>query len=818
MGNRIHNHKFVLRCSGALLTLIAAGIISINDTNDAHAAVNTAPTVQINNNTAIANTNTNSSQSANTQAAVNSNVPVSPTVNAATKAHVATTAQTPPAPNQPINQTGWDINKTTADAVDISWLQPNMNEGNFVQLRNQGVNYVIIQLTKGTYMHDPYAAEQVRDAYAAGLGVSAYHFTKFTDHNSAVAEANYFADRADQLGLPASALMFADVEDPLNEYNGVTNDLRAFFDQLSARGYWNHGVYTGLWFDSVYNVSSVVGRNRTWIARYPYDHQITPQSKQDIANMGYGAWQYCGFHGYTLQGYGELDADTDLGLFGSAIGLGFHDASNLDNFQIDPRNNKLNVSGWFASYDSRGRDQYHYIILLDQNNHEIARQRVNTTARPDVANVYRYLYGAGNSGFSASFNINNPALHTALLNGSKITVIFRNSAAADGNSNYSDHWFNQQTAVQNQAYLDNYDVDNGNLHVSGWHAADQSVFLPYQWIVLYDQTTHRELGRIKVASQARADVAKAYPHICNAGQSGFSANFKIADNQSLAAALLHGDNIQVVARYSNDSNNGEGVKTDYWLNGKAFGNGSAAYLDNFKINGNKLVASGWFANDRSRGASHRYIILYDQSLGHELSRQEVNATDRADVAKVYPNLYNAAQSGFSASFNIDQNSQLARALQNGDHLQVIARDSDTANGEGEYVQNWFSPQSFNANNAHLDSFQFNQRQSTIQVTGWHATDQAAGRPYHFDILLDTDNHNAELARIKQDTVERDDVATVFPDVYNAAHSGFSVNFKLTDQIKAALKAGHHLQIIDRYTTDPYGNRDSVDFWFSPKTL
>lgn len=68
-------------------------------------------------------------------------------------------------------------------------------------------------------MHDPYAAEQVRDAYAAGLGVSAYHFTKFTDHNSAVAEANYFADHADQLGLPASTLMFADVEDPLNEYS-----------------------------------------------------------------------------------------------------------------------------------------------------------------------------------------------------------------------------------------------------------------------------------------------------------------------------------------------------------------------------------------------------------------------------------------------------------------------------------------------------------------------------------------------------------------------------------------------------------------------
>lgn len=88
-------------------------------------------------------------------------------------------------------------------------------------------------------------------------------------------------------------------------------------------------------------------------------------------------------------------------------------------------------------------------FLLDQNNHEIARQRVNTTARPDVANVYRYLYGAGNSGFSASFDLSNPALRLALSSGSKLTVIFRNSAAADGNSNYSDHWFNQQGVLQN---------------------------------------------------------------------------------------------------------------------------------------------------------------------------------------------------------------------------------------------------------------------------------------------------------------------------------------------------------------------------------
>lgn len=816
MNSRTYSHKIILLCGGALLTLASFGITNIDSTGNAYADTVTAPqsaqtTSDVNNKPV--NDNTVSNATANQPATSNT------TGNAATHVYAATSAQTTPAPNQPIHQVGWNVNSTTADAVDLSWMNGNMNEGNFVQLRKQGVKYVMIQLTKGTYMKDPYAAEQVRDAYAAGLGVSAYHFTKFTDHNSAVAEANYFADRADQLGLPSSTLMFADVEDQLNSYGGVANDLRAFFDQLSARGYWNHAVYTGLWFDSQYNVSSVVGRNRTWIARYTWNHQVTPQEKQQMANMGYGAWQFTGYkNGYWLQGYDHIDASVDLGLLGSAIGAGFRDAASLDSLSIDPQGRNLNVSGWFASYDSQGRDQYHYIILLDQNNHEIARQRVDAGSRPDVANVYRYLYGAQHSGFSANFSLQDPALARALINNSKLTVIFRNSASADGNSNYSDYWFNQQTFAQNQAYLDNYYVNNGNLHVSGWHAADQSAVLPYQWIILYDQTTHREAARMKVANESRNDVAQAYPHIYHANQSGFSADFNIADNRYLAAALLHGDNLQVVARYSNDDQSGEGNRVDYWFDARNFGNGSQASLDNFAINTHQLNASGWFANDHSRGASHRYVILFDLSLGCELSRQEVSSIARPDVAKVYPDLYNAGQSGFSANFDIDQNSQLAQALQRGDQLQIIVRDSDAANGEGDYVQNWFNARSFNVNNAWLDSFHVNKSADTIDAAGWHAADQAAGRPFHFDILLDADNNNAELARIKQDTAKRGDVYRAFPHVYNSEKSGFNVHFKLTNAIQNALNAGHHLRIVDRYTSDPNGNLDDVDYWFNGQQL
>ena len=367
-------------------------------------------------------------------------------------------------------------NVTNADALDLSWMNGGMNEGTFVQIRNQGVKYVIIQLTKGTYLHDPYAEEQVRDAYAAGLGVSAYHFAKFNSRGTAIAEANYFADRADQLHLPKNTLMFADVEDPLNKYPGVVNDLRAFFDQLNARGYWNHGVYTGQYFDSVYHVSSVVGRNRTWIAQYPADHQATPARRATKAAMGYGAWQYTGYNGgYKVAGYDSLDGTVDLGLLSSAIAPGFTSAANLDRFDIDTANQQVNISGWFASYGNRGKDGHHFVILLDNKGHEIARQKVQPGQRADVKNAYYYLYGAEKSGYMTHFSLDNPVLARAIANGEPLSIIFRSTESVDGNSNFNDYWFQGQSLNKNLSCLDDFTVNNGRLHLSGWHIADQSI-------------------------------------------------------------------------------------------------------------------------------------------------------------------------------------------------------------------------------------------------------------------------------------------------------------------------------------------------------
>ena len=76
--------------------------------------------------------------------------------------------------------------------------------------------------------------------------------------------------------------------------------------------------------------------------------------------------------------------------------------------------------------------------------------------------------------------------------------------------------------------------------------------------------------------------------------------------------------------------------------------------------------------------------MFDQTAGHEISRQEVKKVARPDVIRVYPNIMNADNSGFKAVFNVanlDPNHQ----------YQILSRYSNAANGEGSYVTEWFAP-------------------------------------------------------------------------------------------------------------------------------
>ena len=236
-------------------------------------------------------------------------------------------------------------------------------------------------------------------------------------------------------------------------------------------------------------------------------------------------------------------------------------------------------------------------------------------------------------------------------------------------------------------------------------------------------------------------------------------------------------------------------------------NANYGNLDGYKLTENdqgqaQLVASGWHATGASNSDRYRYMIVFDNTLGREIARQKLVPQVRSDVQRAYPNVDNSLYSGFNITIDIP-NSSINHSL------SLISRySSDPNNGEGARVDHWFNSLAFNeGNQANLDGMSSNG--NTLTVNGWHATNQAAGRPYHYIIAWDQ-NLGHEIARQRVTAVSRPDVANAYSTVANAVNSGFNVSFNLTPQF-----FNDNIQFISRWTDDAAGNGNAVDYWFKP---
>ncbi|PWT63415.1 N-acetylmuramoyl-L-alanine amidase, partial [Limosilactobacillus reuteri] len=331
----------------------------------------------------------------------------------------------------------------------------------------------------------------------------------------------------------------------------------------------------------------------------------------------------------------------------------------------------------------------------------------------------------------------------------------------------------QENAAQakdngNYGYLDAAQVVNNNdLHVSGWQATNQAAGKDNRYLVAYDSTTNTELGRTSVTENvARPDVAKAYPDVVNAKDSGYQVTMNNLDWSKVKSV---DDQIHIVSRYS-DATNGEGNHVDNWSQPINLDKGNYAYLDNFSIANNQLQVSGWNATNQALGKTNHYVILYDRTAGHEITRVKVEPTVRPDVAKAYSQVINAKASGFNTAFSL-------AGIDFNHELQVISRYSDAANGEGNRIDYWFAPKKFmsgnTSNQGNLDSFNLSDGQ--LIVSGWHATDYSQVENNHYLILFDNTN-KTQVKSIKVTNVARPDVAKAYPTVATAGQSGFNANF------------------------------------------
>ena len=449
---------------------------------------------------------------------------------------------------------------------------------------------------------------------------------------------------------------------------------------------------------------------------------------------------------------------------------------------------KLTLTGWHASNQAADKP-YHYIIVLDRTTgREVARQVVSERVkRPDVAKALPGIEGAGQSGFTVSFDLNRFNFNHQLQ------VLSRYSATQDGNSNYLDYYFAPITSGSNvnAGAVDRIDWSNlAAVSISGWHANDAAQFEPNHFLILFDNTANRQVAVAKVSNNQRSDVAKAYPGIKMAGQSGFTGSFDLTK-----ASLTGGHSYAIVSRYStsDQGNGGAGSYTDYWSAPVTL-NQHQSNIDSIRMTTTGLQISGWMASDYSTSSPYAYVIILNN--GHEIARQALTLTDRPDVAKVMSSIYNSRQSGFSTLVKFDPTQVTG-------NLQVILRFSSDKAGNSQYDDQY--SQNYASNQGWFDQAALKGNQ--VVVSGWHASNQSASHKYHWLIAVDQNGHELGRWQVTNANQARPDLATAVGYILNSDHSGFNITFNVTDNMQHKV-----IRLIDRLTDDPAGNGNAIDVY------
>ena len=182
--------------------------------------------------------------------------------------------------------------------VDVSSHNGHISVDDYRKLAQQGIGGVVVKLTEGTHYTNPFAESQVRNAQGAGLQVSTYAFSHYTNDEEARAEARYYAAFANRLGLPKNTVMVNDMEDPKMQ-NRINQHTQAWADEMRRLGYSNLMYYTSAsWLDQNNLRSkgpvntSQFGYSNFWVAQYPSSNLNLDGAKSLKYNSGAGAWQF----------------------------------------------------------------------------------------------------------------------------------------------------------------------------------------------------------------------------------------------------------------------------------------------------------------------------------------------------------------------------------------------------------------------------------------------------------------------------------------------------------------------------------------------
>ncbi len=413
-------------------------------------------------------------------------------------------------------------------------------------VRDSHAQAVIVKATQGTGYVNPMCNHQWDLAGSLGRLRGLYHYA---GGGNPEAEARYFIENVKN--YIGQGILILDWEKAENPAFGDTGWCLRFVQEVHQ--------LTGVWpliyvqESAVWQVANCAALCALWGAKY-YSMNWNSWA---VPNMSFktGAfqfltgWQYTGGDMDRSIWYIDADGWNRLAQPNAEVKT-VTKSGALDSVRFVA--DQVLFSGWYADNNATNKP-YRYVILTDQNGHELGRAKADTVQRPDVLKVFPKLANAGNSGFTASLK------YTPAMAGKKVKIIFRYTDDPAGNGNFTDFTFDY-AFTKSAAYLDSKVGSvtfNDKLAASGWFATDTSAGLDKRFMILYDHTASREIERLKVTPIKRDDVAKANPGIYGSEQAGFSGTFDYS-------ADLAGHDLQVIMRYS-DADNGEGQHVDYWF-------------------------------------------------------------------------------------------------------------------------------------------------------------------------------------------------------------------------------------------------------------
>lgn len=148
------------------------------------------------------------------------------------------------------------------------------------QLKNNGVNGLMVKLTDNTNYLNPKAGMQVTNGFKAGMkSIGLYHYF----HGNGKAEATYFLKWVKAFKMGKDTPLAIDVEEPTLPGN-VTSEINVFLSELKKAGFVCRVIYgSAYWFNSGRIKYAKLDDKNIWVASYG-----TAQSNVPHTN----AWQF----------------------------------------------------------------------------------------------------------------------------------------------------------------------------------------------------------------------------------------------------------------------------------------------------------------------------------------------------------------------------------------------------------------------------------------------------------------------------------------------------------------------------------------------